>query len=470
MSRRYLSLRFGSKNYFALIAEESKGGLKVIEQKRVKINNENLSENGFDRDAIKSLIEGLSVQAYVVIIPPQEVITGVLEFPLTDRKKIENALKFEIESETMENPDDLIFDYRVLNSLDGRTQVAYYAINKEKIRTLLSELSAIGIDPAYLVCQQNLYSGLYKSVFDKDSLKNFKIFLDVSDNLITLTFVDSNGISFGRIFKFQSINEEKDVIKNFIFTTIQYYRIRVKKEISNIYIIADEEASDILYEILSSEIKVDSISRLNFKDSDSNEIFYEYVMQFAALNGIVELTKRQIVNFRKGEFVYKGEYDFLKKQIIKYGIASTIVILMAIALAIYKFRMLSKYEDQLNNALAEITKQILGKPYDNFTTALAVIKSKTEPKNLSIPTNSAFDYFMYFSDAFPPEVDVNIRTLEIGDKKIRMEGETDSFESVDRLVNSLKKNNCFKDITKGKVKKSPDGKRIDFDLSITPSC
>ncbi|MCX7959429.1 MAG: hypothetical protein N3B13_10315, partial [Deltaproteobacteria bacterium] len=466
----YISVRFGSESYTALIGEESKGGIRITEKRRVEVNNENLSENGFDREALKRLFSETYVQEYTVVMPPQEVITGIVEFPLTDRKKIESALKFELENETMESPENLLYDYRVINNQDNKTQVIYYAAKKDSIRTVLSEMQILGVDPAYLVSQQNLCSGLYKSVFEKKAPKGVKLFLDISDGMLTLSFVDSEGISFGRVMGIKDIRQESQIIRNFIAATIQYFRIRARREVNEAYIISDDDSAGVIYELLSQDIGLSPVSRLSFRDAESADIESDYVMLFAALNGRVELTRKQIINFRKDEFIYKGEYDFLKKQIVKYGVAALIVILLALSLTVYKFRMLSKYDEQLNNSLAEVTKQILGKPYDNFTTALAVIKSKTEPKNLSIPTNSAFDYFMFFSDSFPQDVDVNIRVLEIGDKKIRMEGETDSFESVDRVVNSLKKNTCFKDITKGKVKKSPDGKKIDFDLSITPSC
>ncbi|MCX7943261.1 MAG: hypothetical protein N2746_01975 [Deltaproteobacteria bacterium] len=470
MGRRYVSIRFGNTHYYGLIVEESKRGLKIIEQRRWEINPNNLSENGFDRDALRALCANSNAQEYLVVMPHNEVITGILEFPLTDRKKIENALTFELENETNESPDNLIFDYRVVNNKEGKTQVVYYATKKENIRTIIAEFSAIGIDPVFLLAQQNLYSGLYKSVFERGAQKNVKLFLDVSDNILTLTFLDSEGISFGRVFEFQDIYEDRDGIKHFILSTIQYYRIRTKREVMESYIISSEEMSLIFSEMLKNDIGLGVVSKLSFKDVELNNIESEFGLLYSAINGRIELTRRQLINFRKNEFVYRGEYDFLKRQLIRYGVALTLILLLAIGLTVYKFRMLSKYDEQLNSYLAEVTKQILGKPYDNFTTALAVIKSKTEPKNLSIPANSAFDYFMFLSDAFPQEIDVNIRVLEIGDKKIRIEAETDSFESVDRVVNSLKKNSCLKDITKGKVKKSPDGKKIDFDLSITPSC
>lgn len=469
MARRYMTVRLGSSRYYALVCEEYKGGVRIVDKRAVQINGENLSENGFDRDALKGLFEGQSVSEFMVILPHQDVVTGIVEFPLTDRKKIENALTYELENDVMDTPEELVYDYSLLNNAEGKTQLGYLSVKKERMRAILQEFSMIGMDPAYVVAHQNSYSGICGFVFDKDSQTGVKLIVDMTDGVLTLAFVDSSAFSFGRTLGIINPEEERDIVRNFITSTLQYYRIRAKREVLSTFIVSDDESVEYLYNLLQ-DVGISNVSRLALKDSIPQDIEPHFVLPFSASVSRIELTKRQLVNFRKGEFIYKGEYDYLKRQLIKYGVGVLIVVILAIMLTIYKFRMLSKYEEQLNNSLAEVTKQILGKPYDNFTTALAVIKGKTDPKNLSIPRTSAFDYFMYLSDSFPDGIDINIRTIEIGDKKIRLEGETDSFEAVDRIVGELKKNSCFKDIAKGKVKKSPDGKKIDFDLSITPSC
>jgi len=469
MARRYIIVRIGNTNYYSLLCEEAKGGVKILENRISQINRDNLSENGFDRDALKQLFENQNAGEYILILPYQDVVTGILEFPLTDRKKIESALVYELENEVMESSDELVYDYSILNSAGGKTQIGFYSIKKERMRSILQEFSMIGIDPAFVVATQNAYSGMSRFLFKKESQMGVKLIVDMSDSTLLLTFIDSSGFSFGRGLEIIDLKEERDIIRNFIRSTIQYYRMRAKKDILNTFIVAGEGDIEFLASLLQ-EAGIPDAARLITDEFIPYDIEPQFVIPFSAAVARVELTKRQLINFRKGEFIYRGEYEYLKGQLIKYGIGVVIVVLFSILLVVYKFRMLSRYEEQLNSTLAEVTKQILGKPYDNFTTALAVIKGKTEPKNLSIPRTSAFDYFMYISDSFPEGIDVDIRTIEIGDKKIRIEGETDSFEAVDRLVGELKKNSCFKDIAKGKVKKTPDGKRIDFDLSITPSC
>ncbi|MGC9043802.1 MAG: hypothetical protein ACP5KG_08090 [Myxococcota bacterium] len=146
MPKRYISVRFGNESYYALIGEEVKGGIRILEKRSIKVNQENLSENGFDRDALKTLFLNADISEHIIVIPYYDVYTGIVEFPLTDRKKIENALSYELENETMESPEDLISDYRIINNADGKTQVAYFASRKENIRRLLAELSMIGVD------------------------------------------------------------------------------------------------------------------------------------------------------------------------------------------------------------------------------------------------------------------------------------------------------------------------------------
>lgn len=470
MAGRYLAVRLGTSFYCSVITEEVSGGIRVCEKRKVLVNKENLSENGIDREALKSLLMDVSVRDYIVLLPHRDVITGIMEFPVTDRKKIDNSLRFELENEVMDSADAIVYDYSIVNKVGSRTHVAYYSAKKDRIGALLLELQMMGVDPVCLVCPQNVYSGIFRLIFDKKAGRGVRLIADLTDNILNLSFVDNLGYSVGRSLIISDLEERDVLIRNFVLITLKYYRSRVLKEILGTYLVTDDENYDLLMEIFSSETGLGDVNRLVLRDSELNEIEPEFVLPFAAALGKAELTRNQLINFRKGEFVYRGEYEYLKAQIVKYGISILIILLLSISLVVYKFRAISRYEEELNSSLAGVTQQILGKPYDNFTTALAVIKGKTEPKNLSIPRTSAFDYFMMFSEAFPSEVSVDIRVLEIGDKKIRMEGETDSFESVDRVVNGLKRNSCLKDIAKGKVKKSPDGKKIDFDIAITPSC
>jgi len=191
-----------------------------------------------------------------------------------------------------------------------------------------------------------------------------------------------------------------------------------------------------------------------------------YAMAFQAATGF----KKDIVNLRSGAFAFKGGYNFIREKLPRMGVAALLVIVLAVANAAFESRGLSGQERMLDDKLMEITKQLLGKPYEDYKIALTVMKQKISPHANSIPKITALDYFMEISSHLPKDVSLDLREVNIQTGKIRIEGETENFEAVDKIVNGLKSNKCFEDINKGRVKKSIDGTRVEFDLNITPKC
>ncbi len=290
MARRYLSIRLGNSFYASVLTEESSSGVRVVEKKMANVNRENLSENGIDRDALKSILIDSQVREYIVLLPHMDVITGILEFPLTDRKKIENALRFELENEVMDSVEDILFDYTILNNARSRTQIAYFTVRKERINAILSELQMIGIDPACLFCPQNAYSGLYKLIFEKNS-KGVKLIVELTDNILTLSFVDNLGYSVGRSLIIPDSEDGSTVIRNFIITTLQYYKNRAFKDIVGTYIVTDDNNSELLMNIFYSDPGIKDVNRLILKDSEEDNLDEKYALPFAVSLGISELTK-----------------------------------------------------------------------------------------------------------------------------------------------------------------------------------
>ena len=62
------------------------------------------------------------------------------------------------------------------------------------------------------------------------------------------------------------------------------------------------------------------------------------------------------------------------------------------------------------------------------------------------------------------------RSLDVGIEQIQLRGEADSFETVDKLVTALKGYHCFTDVQRGRVQKSRDATKIEYNLSVRNDC
>jgi hypothetical protein len=76
-----------------------------------------------------------------------------------------------------------------------------------------------------------------------------------------------------------------------------------------------------------------------------------------------------------------------------------------------------------------------------------------------------------------PEIDVSFEDLELrvdgraGEPdRITGKGEAASFESTEQISQSLKRDPCVQEVEIGKQRKTRDGGRVEFNLSIKVAC
>ena len=113
--------------------------------------------------------------------------------------------------------------------------------------------------------------------------------------------------------------------------------------------------------------------------------------------------------------------------------------------------------------------QVLNKSYDSYTQALAALNApggKTTGVG-KIPSQTALDILSEISKRKPKDIEVyNINNLEITPQKVRIDGDVDSYNSLDIVVKELKKFEKFKEVNINRSVKSLDGKKIEFDINI----
>lgn len=72
----------------------------------------------------------------------------MLKVPFADKGKIEEVIKFEVESQLPQwNVDDVVVDFQVLDSTEGASELLVTAVPKTDLRTVLSICEKAGIEP-----------------------------------------------------------------------------------------------------------------------------------------------------------------------------------------------------------------------------------------------------------------------------------------------------------------------------------
>jgi type IV pilus assembly protein PilM len=96
----------------------------------------------------------------VCAIASPRLTRRVLRFPFRSRKRLAQAVPFEIENETPFAIEDVVVDYELLPSAHAEAEVAAALVRREEVASRLEQLQAVGISPRVMegegLCLANL--------------------------------------------------------------------------------------------------------------------------------------------------------------------------------------------------------------------------------------------------------------------------------------------------------------------------
>lgn len=177
------------------------------------------------------------------------------------------------------------------------------------------------------------------------------------------------------------------------------------------------------------------------------------------------------IDLRVDEFQFAGQLRHLKTRMpMLAGAAGLLLVLFGVNIWA-QYYVVGSREKKIDLQFCDITKQVLGQEVCEPTIALSRMRSPaSELGNFALPERSAFRIAADVSNLIPANTDLVISELEITPDRVRISGETVSFDAVDSIVSEYAKDACLQDIKKSKLRKKTDGKGVEFQISIKVVC
>ncbi len=192
----------------------------------------------------------------------------------------------------------------------------------------------------------------------------------------------------------------------------------------------------------------------------------KYSSCVAMLLGELPSKPLDLINFRQGEFLFRGRIrgdltPFYTSGIL--GAALLGVIIFHFALGVYaNLHRLS----QLNTEIAAVAGRVLGET--NPANAKAQLKAGIAKMNHRLTliggnlTHSPLDTLWAVSRALPPRFPVEMADVQIDSNGLRVTGQADSFTTVDQAKKALDKSGYFGLIEVAHAKAGSDPSKVDF--------
>ncbi len=473
---------------------------------------------------------GLLGETLMCALPPDIGSTAVLEFPFSQPRKIEQVLAFQLDEAVPFDVEDCVFDYQIVRRQeDGSCEVLVAYVKRDAFERFLEALSRVGIDPKVVGFGALSYFNLYDHIIPEGAQAPVAV-LDVGHAHSELCIFDSGDptvvrdLPFGGeavtraladIFSVEPVQAERGKVsegfvaprsgdtqvdatidgtsrKELVGNTCRGAVEPVVREVKRSLVAHELKTGNTVERIYLTGggsllrglgayiehvtgVEVVPLQPLNpafSRLADGGEGVRPYIAKPLALClRAFHREHQSLVNFRKGEYAYTGDFGFLRGRIISMAVAAVVmVVLAAFGVMTKKQALQAEYQTLLNQVRATAV-QVMGEETDDVNLVLASMAAPSASPAAAIPEHSAYDILAELSQAITPEIKIDVDQLEVDLERSKLEinGKTDSGGSVERIVEAVQTTKCFKRVSKERVEKAVDD-RTKFRLSAASVC
>ncbi len=526
---RILGLDLGAYSVKALLLESNFRSFTVRAFTEVKLN----PETGL-KGALETLKAGghLAADQEVVAAPGCSVATHVITLPFSDPRRIEATLGFEVEGQLPYDLSEVVYDHQqLLAKPDGKSEILVGVLRTDEIENFLGLLKECGVDPrivttSALAYQNLLANGILAAAAaapangDAPAQESVLAVVDIGHERTSIAIGQNAGtLEYARTFQGGGRDLTRIVAADFkvspedaqawketegdvtlgegvgaeaeraasallrglapiireIRSTIRAHFARFKKPLTRIYLTGGTAKLRGLVPVLARELAVEvvpleAIPRETVSSLDVPNLDAQGSQAFALAMRGHSVSRGARFNLRKGQYAFKGDLDYLKGKVSRLAAMAAALVVLSMALVWSQFRAIDMREKALDDLLCTTTQRVLGKCQRDYLVALSMLRGQGTAGEV-IPELSAVDLLAEVTNRTETvKAEVRFDEMEMQLQRIRLRGQTESFDGVDQLVSALKGYRCFQDIKRGQVQKNREGTHIQFELDINVQC
>ncbi len=445
-----------------------------------------LDEENLEQSLKELELEGKEL---ALAIPSQMLFYHELEFPFTDLKKIrqvipleaEGYFPFSIEGYLLEYPQPIVFDHSC--------QVLVFALERERFSGLLSRLEDFRLDPAFCIPE-----GMSLALFSTSTCQLWllvkgknSILLGVSDGLIlfyrriplgwqNLAPMEADRSKALELFQSppspeleKTLEKWSDQLAGLINQSL-HWQERFRKSLplppkfekltlAGKYPVGLKESLEKKLAIEVEDFQIPGWLQAEEEIPSPQQPLFAEALSLALCRAKREAKK--LVNFRRGEFAWRAEYQIPYQKFIFPALVLILVLVLGLIRAGSERALYQEQQKILKKQMAQAYQRIFpgAQPTDpvrQLTQAYQITQSKLEAyHSLLYPT--PLEVLSAISEKIPEGVEITIYKFNYSGNKVRIEGETDEFASTKDFVDRLSQVEFFKKVNLEDTRSTPAG-------------
>jgi general secretion pathway protein L len=528
MAQRILGLDLGATSVKGVLLETTFRGWTVAGAGSARVAAGEAPLRDRQAAAAKELVAARGWQPDTVIagFPGTGTASHLVTLPFADPRRIEQTVQYEVEGQIPFDLADVAWDWQVLESHDGKTDLYVGVARREELASLLAALAAAGIDPQVVVPAGPAYAALLGSgalpAEEGEAAGQAgaaEVLLDIGHErtsicvaaggqcLAARTFAGGSSQLARGLARELSLGEAEasalleadgggaplppdlaahaadpraaDALRRGLVplvrelrATLKAWEARSPRRVSRLWLAGEAARLPGLADVLRTEVAAPAAPVL-VTGAAAEQVPPDRAPALAlalalALRG-QQGSRGQRLNLRRGDLASTRDFEHLRGKLLRLGVYAGLLLLLAIVSSTVKVFALARQENLLDASLCEVTQKVVNHCYTDFSVAESVLRGKGTP-TAGIPKISAVDVLAELAARTPGDVPLRFDRVDISSKTLHLVGSTDSAESVDKVVSALRGSRCFADPRSGGVRRRASDGKFDFTIDSELAC
>ncbi len=482
------------------------------------------STMGAIREAARALLADLEIPEATVVaaVPGSRVSTWLVDLPFTQRRQIDLTISGALEDKVPFEMDEVLLDYHIVESgpdlVEGGPGSRIFAamVPRRQVGRLLEELQVVGVDPRFLTIDAYALAILGRNLefsqrgtialLDCGATRSILCILKDGEPQV-LRSIDQGGEDLTRALaqhlhisreeaeawkkadphrgttSLEGMNEAIGTALSPLFAELRAslagWEDRTGFQVEKLFLTGGASRlpglSSWIEENLGLVADPLELPRGDVDPHLAPAAGPEFALAMGlALRGL-QPGRAHSPNLRTAEFAYRKDVQANRVLAVLGVVAFLVMTLLGVGWFALRHHRLSTQRDELEATLLALVKKALpDAPAASLKTpsaaAAALLEEATEMQRkadqLDTPEgNTPLDVIRKLSQAISTDVKVDIDELEVTSERIKMRGQAETFEAVDKVESNLKAHEEFASAYKHDTSKGL-GAVIKFSITI----
>ncbi len=402
-----------------------------------------------------------------------------VSLPFSDRKKIEQALPYELVDHSPVDINSLLIDFIVAKDEKKATGIIAAMISREFLADRLAILTSAGINPGSIGI-----SGVSTALNIAEGVAGNFVLIDIGQCWASLFIVLNKKVGLIRSLAIQREAVAGNIVDdtfvhNVLQTVLASQLLDTSNPNYNVYLTGSEAQAETVSPVLSS--KLGGVEVSYFRQSEQPLIKVEADIQNRYQPELMDRVLSHVFkngkksggfNFRKDDFRKKKSFAEYRGLLLKTAFPLSIVIACVVAYVGYNYSMLNAEQEKLRQQIIEVFKETLPEvtrivnPVQQLQVKNNEIRTTYRPGGAGGTVYTIIDLLTELSARIPAKYPVKVVRMVADTATIRLKAVTGGFNTVDNVQKELEKSKYFTNVTISSANQSIQGDEVNFELKL----